>query len=122
VVDAVLTVRLGNFDSKFQDAPEVALQLELTAAAGVTAIASTLVGIAAVALRRRLVFDRIALIIAALWGAGYPFLLRYGVAPVLGTLDPERFAVPALGIVCLVVFPLLFFLSLRRVQHARGVR
>lgn len=115
--DAVLAVWTGSSDPKFRDAPQIALQLELIAAVVVTAIASTLVATTAVILRRRLVFDRTAIAIAALWGAAYPFLLRFAVGPALDVLDPEKPAAPLLGVTYLIAFPLLLFLPLWKLRH-----
>ena len=100
-------VWIGDVDPKFRDSPEAALGLELTAGGMFAVIGTALVGIGAAILRKHLVAGRTEVLAAISWGVAYPILLRFCVARVVKTWDPESIAGFIVGWLHILGFPLL---------------
>jgi hypothetical protein len=116
IAGALAVFVLGDIDPKFRHAPVAAFQIELIGGTICTLLSTVVVGIAASVLRNWLSINRKAVLVTVAWGFAYPLLGRFVVSQALGRFDAESLAVSAVGWAYLVVFPLLMFFVLTKLN------
>ena len=110
---AIAVYWFGDFDPKYRDVPTMAFELELWGVLVFALIAALMVGLAAFILRNRLSHGKRALIYCWLLGGAYPIILRLVETNLKATLGIESLALPVIGWLYLILFPVLcvFFLA-----------